>query len=224
MTQRAAISKKLRHGENGTSRGDSAIRTAQALARRLDPDPPHAFQVAKLALVLFDATMEFHALGPKERRLLHLAALTHDTGHSVDMLLHHKRARDIILAHDLEGVSRNEHRVIACVARYHRKAHPLGSHKIYRDLDPLRQQIVRKLAALLRIADGLDRSHTASARDLRVDRVDAGVRISVDQRTKNSTDIWGANRKRGLFEEVFGVPVEIVAVEEDAPPPVETWS
>ncbi|MBX7255582.1 MAG: HD domain-containing protein [Candidatus Hydrogenedentes bacterium] len=193
-------------------RKDEGLQQAQFLAAKLDPDPAHSVHVCALASQLFDATTSVHGLNLRERLLLQAAALLHDTGHSVDPLIHHKKSRDIILASKLTGYTKNEMRIVACIARYHRKAHPKPDHKIYRDLDPEAQEVVRRLAALLRIADGLDRSHTSSARSLHFETTDLGFRIVVTQCSPNDTDLGGANRKRGLFEEVFGKPVEIAGI------------
>jgi exopolyphosphatase/guanosine-5'-triphosphate,3'-diphosphate pyrophosphatase len=192
---------------------DRGILAARRMAWDIDPDPPHVFQVCRLALRLFDATATLHRLGAKERRILHAAALLHDVGHTIDVLRHHKHARDLILAAKLPGFSDREKEVIACVARYHRKAHPSPGHRLYRDLGRKDRDRVAKLAAILRIADGLDRCHTASVRSLRVEQQPNQLVVRVAQRRPSSLDIWGGLRKRALFEEVFGLQVQIVAEE-----------
>lgn len=186
----------------------AAIRT---LARRLNVEPDHVFHVCTLALELFDLTVPLHGFGKTERRLLEAATLLHDTGYQRGVNQHHKHARDIILGLDLPGFKKRDREVIACIARYHRKAEPSLRHKIYGDLPPGKQRLVRRLAAILRIADGLDRLHVASARGLRVEERGERLRIVVDQRRPSSTDIWGAMQKRHLFEAEFGLEVEILA-------------
>jgi len=190
---------------------DPGIAAARKLAWRVDPEPAHAFQVCRLALALFDQTKVLHGLGDPERRLLQAAALLHDIGHTISELGHHKHARDLILKSKLEGFTRKELQMVACIARYHRKAQPQDTHKIYAELAAARRERVRKLAAILRVADGLDRSHQASAKKISVTHEPRVVRIVATQRRPNSVDIWGSMRKRGLFEEVFGVTVDVVA-------------
>lgn len=191
---------------------DPAIRAARRLALECDPDPDHAEQVARLSLELFDRTKTLHGLGDDARRLLFAAALVHDTGLSVSPLQHHKHSRDIVLKTSFGGLSGKDVKVVACVARYHRKAHPNESHRMYRDLEPTRQEMVRRLAALLRIADGLDRSHSASARSLEVEMKpdQKRLRLYVEQRRPSPIDESGAMNKRRLFEEVYDVTVEII--------------
>jgi len=190
---------------------DGDLAAIRVMARKLNVEPDHVFHVCTLALELFDLTVALHGFGKTERRLLEAATLLHDIGYQRGVNQHHKHARDIILGLDLPGFKKRDREVIACIARYHRKAEPNPRHKIYGDLSPGRQRLVRRLAAILRIADGLDRLHVASARGLRVEEQGERIRIVVDQRRPSSTDIWGAMQKRHLFETEFGLEVEILA-------------
>lgn len=189
---------------------DKGIRAAERFMHEHDPEPEHALQVHRLSMDLFDALRGIHGLGDIEKRLLAAAALMHDTGFSVDVQRHHKHARDLILEANIEGFSASERRVVACIARYHRKAHPKPIHKAYRDLKNEDRDVVNRLAALLRIADGLDRSHAANTENVRTERRGNVIRLHVKQRRPNSVDLWGAERKKQLFEEVFGLGLEIV--------------
>ncbi len=193
------------------SETDHDMDMVRTMAGELDIEPGHALQVCETALALFDQTMELHALGPRERVLLEAAALLHDTGYRIGVQRHHKHSRDVILGLELPGFSDEERTVVACIARYHRKADPKPEHTLFGALSETDQEIVRRLAALLRIADGLDRLHISSTQAVRVKREDTLVRILVDQRRPCPTDIWGGQRKCGLFERVFNVRVELIA-------------
>ncbi|MCC6152969.1 MAG: HD domain-containing protein [Candidatus Hydrogenedentes bacterium] len=190
---------------------DAGLRAVRKIARELDPEPEHVFQVCRNAEVLFRATAELHGLGARELRILCAAALLHDIGHTVDIIGHHKHSRDLIMKMELDSFSRREHRILACVARYHRKAYPKPSHNLYEDLKKSDQALVQKLAGILRIADGLDRSHNATCKSIKAEPSDGALILRVQQRRNTPTDIWGAQRKRGLFEEVFGLRVQIEA-------------
>lgn len=206
--------RKIQHMKNtdmGAHVQEPAMEAVCEIARELDPEPEHVFHVRGLAMALFAATHSIHALGEREERLLESAALLHDTGYKVDAERHHKCSRDIILGLDLPGFSKRERAMIACIARYHRKGHPRPEHKIYRNLNTEEQALVRKLAAILRIADGLDRAHVAATHSLSVEREGRVIRIRVLQEPASPADLWGGLRKRGLFEEVFGVRIEINA-------------
>jgi exopolyphosphatase / guanosine-5'-triphosphate,3'-diphosphate pyrophosphatase len=183
----------------------------RALAMKLDPEPEHPLQVTRLALELFDKTLALHRLGPAERRLLEAAALLHDTGYRKSALRHHKHSRDIILKQDLPGFSELERKQIALIARYHRGATPKPGHRFFCDLDDAAKDRVSKLAAILRVADGLDRVHLASVESLEVLQAGGTLRIGVHQRHPCPEDLEAGLKKRVLFEEVFGVKVAIVS-------------
>ena len=193
---------------------DPGLEAVAKRAREIDPEPEHAFQVCATSLQLFDALDEVHGMGAGARRLLEAAALLHDIGHTISPFQHHKHARDLILEEDLPGFSDTECMMIACIARYHRKAHPHPKHKTYYELSESDQKTVTRLAALLRIGDGLDRSHAACTQSVRVERAASSICIYATQRRPNEVDLWGANRKRQLFKETFGLDVEILAEEE----------
>ena len=208
---------KTEHSRSAPSEAskDPGLAAAKQFARKHDSEPGHAFQVAKIAAMLFHETAFLHGLGAPELRLLIAAAMMHDTGYGVEPMRHHKGARDLILKSELKGFTGPELLIVACVARYHRKAHPAQSHRIYGDLDSRSQLVVNQLASLLRLADGLDRGHDAATRAVRVERTSNAVRFFVTQRRSSSVDIDGAMRKRKLFEEVFRVTVEVFR--DDAP-------
>ncbi|NTU51408.1 MAG: HD domain-containing protein, partial [Candidatus Aminicenantes bacterium] len=105
-----------------------------ALARDIDLEPDHVFQVCKTALSIFDQTGELHQLGAAERPLLEAGALLHDCGFQRGPQRHHKHSRDLILELELPGFSESEKKIVACVARYHRKAAPEPTHAVFRDL------------------------------------------------------------------------------------------
>jgi exopolyphosphatase/pppGpp-phosphohydrolase len=131
-------------------------------------DRRHAEQVARLALRLFDGTRVLHALAGRARRRLEYAALLHDVGWRDGRKGHHKAALRIILESPVLSFSRRERLMIGLIARYHRKAWPDLRHPHYARLPKPRQSEVAVLAALLRLADGLDRSHRRVATDLAV--------------------------------------------------------
>lgn len=179
------------------------------LARFLDPEPDHAFQVCKLALMLFDQTQTLHGLKSGDRDILEAAALLHDVGYQRGADDHHKHSRDIILQTDLPGFSIGQRDIAACVARYHRKGLPRPDHKVYRDLSPADQDLTGRLAALLRVADGLDRSHTAAVQSLEASVKDSVLYIKIRPGCDCGIDLRAATKKSNLLQQVFGVPVAI---------------
>lgn len=183
----------------------------EEFAQRHGSDMDHVRQVRDNAAALFDETAKMHKLGNEERFLLLGGALVHDVGYRKNPPRHHKVGRDIIMESGLQNFDDRELRIMACMARYHRRALPDRDHRVYRDLSEADQVLVEKLAALLRVADGLDRSHSRSVQALQVKRTKNSVRLLVKQRQNNPDDIEGAKRKSEWFEVLFGVQLEIIA-------------
>lgn len=146
---------------------EEKIRQAvRELVHLLDPDPPHARQVCRLSLGLYDQLVSFHHLPDHSRALLQAGALLHDIGWSVEGEPHHKASRDLILSDTTIPFRREERVIVALIARYHRRSKPDPDHALYRDLPLSDRLIVQYCAAFLRIADALDRSHRSLVTDL----------------------------------------------------------
>jgi len=189
---------------------NSRIAEAEALLEHFAWEVEHSRQVRDLAVSLFDQFKPLHQLGPDERDFLDAAALLHDIGWTVSRSKHHKHSYQLIRDSEakLSRFTPQQVELIANVARYHRKALPSVKHEAYASLLPEHQQVVQKLAALLRLADGLDRPHLQSVKELRCEATDRHARISVRSLIEPGLHIGGASRKRELFEVVFGLPVE----------------
>jgi exopolyphosphatase / guanosine-5'-triphosphate,3'-diphosphate pyrophosphatase len=194
--------------------GEARERSVRELAERCHYEVPHATNVQRLALRLFDSFGSRLRASPVERSLLADAALLHDVGYHISYDRHHKHSYHIIVHAELLGVPPAEQVVIANVARYHRGAPPRRKHRNFGALDRDLRACVRRLAAILRIADGFDRGHTGAVKTLRVRWVKRALRITPvasDQRASLRLECWGAHRKSALLAKVAGVPVEIVA-------------
>lgn len=181
---------------------DLRRRNVMALARRCHAPEAHSLHVAGLALRLFDQTTRLHHLGPTERTWLEFAAILHDVGYLISERQHHKHAYYLITNSDIGGLSGEELHVIANVARYHRRAVPHEKHEGFDALSPKYRRIVRILSALLRIADGLDRTHFSVVRTLDV-RLGATVTITVHVTGDAELETWAAAGRADLFERVF---------------------
>ena len=182
---------------------DPRRRSVMQLAKRCNWEQPHCQHVTDLTLTLFDSLARLHGLGPRERELVEFGALLHDIGWHIAGKGHHKHSLYLILHGGLKGFSEEETAIIANIARYHRKSIPASEHEHYAPLSPKAKKIVRTGAAVLRVADGLDRSHNAVVTGLRTRHDDQRITISLETRGDPALEIWGAKRKRDLFEEVF---------------------
>jgi exopolyphosphatase/guanosine-5'-triphosphate,3'-diphosphate pyrophosphatase len=139
------------------------------LGRRYSFDEAHGERVARFALSLFDGMKPVHALGDRDRLLLHAAALLHDIGDFVRYDGHHKHSFYLIAHSDIMGLTMEERSVVANVARYHRKSAPDPAHPNFRELDKDARARVRSLVAILRIADALDREHVGKVSAVRAE-------------------------------------------------------
>lgn len=188
----------------------TATRSAIQLGRRYHFDEAHATQVDRLATELFDRLAKVHALGETDRLLLRVAALAHDVGDFVHFAAHHKHTQYIIEHSDIMGLSPELRIVVGCIARYHRRAAPSTKHESYRSLPLEDRAKVRKLAAILRIADALDRGHRSKVRKLEVTARPRDIEVHAEGSEDLSLEVWTAERKAALFEEVFRRKVHIV--------------
>jgi len=173
------------------------------LARRCNWQQAHSEQVAKLCVRLFDQLKPLHGLGARQRELIEYGALLHDIGWLVGRKKHHKHSKYLILHGNLEPFSPREIKMIGNIARYHRKALPSASQRSYRKMREKDRYIVRVGAALLRVADGLDRSNSAVVNDLRCRIRNRKVDIVVKSRGDAELEIWSARSRSQLFAKVF---------------------
>jgi exopolyphosphatase/guanosine-5'-triphosphate,3'-diphosphate pyrophosphatase len=178
--------------------------------RNLDFNRVHTRHVAALAVSLFDQTRRLHGMDDSERLVLWYAGLLHDVGQGVDYAAHHKHSMALILDCQEVDLDAATQRMVACVARYHRRARPKKKHPIYGDLPEHQRDAVKDLAALLRIGDGLDRGQVGRVEELRVARLSAdNMLLRVYSPQPPNVEIAAGRKKAGLFERVFGLSVLI---------------
>jgi exopolyphosphatase/guanosine-5'-triphosphate,3'-diphosphate pyrophosphatase len=194
--------------------GEARERSVRELAERTHYEERHSKHVQKLSLQLFDAIGQRLGCTPDDRNLLSDAALLHDIGYHISYDKHNKHSYHLIEHAELLGMTPIEQIVVANVARYHRGAEPRKKHRNYGPLDRPVRQTIKKLSAMLRVADGFDRGHASAVAEIKVRWVERALRITAvpAHHVYNlRLDLWGASRKSNLLAEVAGVPVEIVA-------------
>ncbi|MDP4267948.1 MAG: HD domain-containing protein [Bacteroidota bacterium] len=174
----------------------------------------HAQKVKNLALLLFDKTREiFHNLGENERDLLEAGALLHDIGYYVDKKDHHKHSCALIMQEHPEEFTEEEIKIIANIARYHRGKMPRNSHKCFSALDNDKdRELVKKLGAIVRIADGLDRGHVSAIEDLNCFYDSFSNIFYIILESKHFScqlEMLAIENKKDLFEKVFNVQVKV---------------
>jgi exopolyphosphatase/guanosine-5'-triphosphate,3'-diphosphate pyrophosphatase len=201
--------KEIAHAERYP---DVRRRSVIELAERCNYTAEHSQQIARLALALFDATRSIHALTDREREWLEYAALLHDIGVHISYERHHKHSYYLIRNGDLRGFEPRDVETIALIARYHRRGVPARGQDGYRDLGKGRRRIVRTLAAILRFAETLDRSHSQVVTGLTLqDRGDEAL-LQLHTSGDAELELWAASRHAGPLEEVLGKPLRLETV------------
>src|SRR3954462_503300 len=187
----------------------------RAFGRRCAYREEHAEQVAQLSLSLFDQLQGFHRLGEEERALLHAAAMLHDVGAFVSYNRHHKHSYYLLYHADLPGYTDRERELIATIARYHRRSPPRDRHEEFQRLTPPERVLVKCLAALLGVADGLDRGHRRHVRSVKARMRGTSVHLDVVADQNSDLELWSARQKSDLLEDLSGAPARIRQVDEE---------
>lgn len=184
---------------------DAARRSVQQLADRCDDRPDHSRHVAELAVSLFDQLDEVLGLPAESRRYLEFAAMLANVGVVVSHAKHHLHTYYLVRNAELMGLNDREVEIIAQVARYHRKSVPKDEHAEFAALPADDRRIVRGLAALLRIAVGLDRTYDARVKSASVKVGDGEISVTVKPRGKKADvalNLYAANERKGLLADV----------------------
>jgi exopolyphosphatase/guanosine-5'-triphosphate,3'-diphosphate pyrophosphatase len=186
---------------------DVRRRSVVELGERCRFWPEHARQVAQIALSIFDQTRAVHQLGDREREWLEYGAMLHDVGVHISYERHHRHSYYLIKNGDLRGFTPEETEIIALIARYHRQATPKKSHEGYSLLKGSLRRTVRTLSAMVRLAEGLDRSHSQALAG--VDLFPRGDDYLVRLRTTGDAELelWAANRHAAPLEAVLERPL-----------------
>lgn len=176
----------------------------------------HSNHVADLALQIFDQLgrqrpglfTQDGADPLRARDLLKAAAILHDVGYFVNYAKHHKHSYHLIVHSDLAGFPQHDLELIANIARYHRRAAPKRKHAHFAALEEADRTLVRRLAAILRIAVGLDRTHTQAIERIYLVVTDTDAVFTLEARAEPEVDIWGAQQKSRLFAREYDLRPE----------------
>ena len=185
-------------------------RSVEGLAAKFAGENAHGQQVARIALAFFDAAAKALGLRRSARELLEYAALLHDIGHAIDHDRHHRHTDYLIRNTELLGFEPEEIEVIAHTARGHRKQSPKATGPELERLSPARRREVRALSAILRVADGLDRTRFGVGKH--VDAMIAHDRLLVRLDTGSADaelELWAAERRAELLVRLLERPLEL---------------
>ncbi len=191
------------------------LEACMRLGRHYHFDEAHARSVCRFATQLFDDLLGVHAFGDRDRLLLRAAAILHDVGDYVHYSGHHKHSYYLIEHADIMGVTPEERSIVANIARYHRKGPPDPTHANFRDLSKEARGKVRGLAAVLRIADALDREHKQKIETVRaaIDRAAGRVTLFLSGDKDRELEEWTVGAKASLWRDEYDLDVVIAKAE-----------
>jgi putative phosphoesterase len=172
-------------------------------------DDEHYKQVTQLSLGFFDGLANLHQLGTRERCWLECATILHDVGLSKGRGSHHKESAKLILDDTRLPFSSQERRIVASIARYHRKGLPKQSHYNLKTLDRVTVRKVEILSSLLRVADSLDYTHQSIVKSLNI-KVGKRITVGCVCLTESMLEEQAFNKKKDLFEKVFAKKLVLV--------------
>ena len=185
------------------------LASATIVGRKYLFDEAHAHHVAGLAVLLFDQLRSLHGLAIEDRKILQAAALLHDMGQFVSFKGHHKHSLYLICNTELPNFGDREMLLVANVARYHRKAHPQDHHHFFTILDEGERSRVTRLAALLRVADALDREHRQRVTGVTAKVTDDEVALWLDGTAGALLEGFTVQKKANLFQQTFDRTVSL---------------
>ena len=204
---RAGILQDLAPAEQGKRLEKLAIQilsAARSLGRKYHYDESHAERVRALAVRLFDELKSEHRMSDTHRLYLEVAALLHDIGLFIGARSHHKHSHYLIASSELFGLRRRELEIIANIARYHRRALPQRSHVSFVSLDRDERMIVSKLAAILRVANALDKDHSQNIMDLKISREGDQIALMAQNVSDLAMGRLALASRSDFFTEIFG--------------------
>jgi exopolyphosphatase / guanosine-5'-triphosphate,3'-diphosphate pyrophosphatase len=204
---RAGILQDLAPADQGNRLRKLASRilsAARSLGRKYQFDEGHAERVRELSLILFEELKTEHRMTDTHRLYLEVAAILHDIGSFISARSHHKHSYYLISSSELFGLRRHEMELVANVARYHRRALPQRSHIPFVGLDRDERMVVSKLAAILRVANALDKDQLQKTADMKISREGDQIALVVANVSDLTMGRLALANRSDFFTEVFG--------------------
>jgi exopolyphosphatase/guanosine-5'-triphosphate,3'-diphosphate pyrophosphatase len=185
------------------------LRSARILAERYQSDPRHGSHVAELCARFFGELADLHQLTAHDALLLQVAAILHEVGTYISPRAHHKHSEYIILNSEIFGLDRLDVTLVALVARYHRHSGPRLDHTAYAAMSADDRIRICKLAAILRVADALERTHRQRVSEIEIRREPGRLRLRLPAVADAAVERLAMASKGDLFEQTFGLTVTI---------------
>ncbi|MHB8063060.1 MAG: Ppx/GppA phosphatase family protein [Ruminiclostridium sp.] len=201
---------KKYHMENKAISEKDIITSVKKLGEKYSYDAKHAQHVELISLELFDNSRRLHGYSDKERLLLQIAAIAHDFGKFINIKAHNVLSYNIMLNSEILGLSDKEMLITANIIKYHAIDMPFIDDINYISLDCESRIIISKLAAYLKIADSLDRSHRQKLSDFKIVFNDFALTIMAETSQDVLLEQWEYENKSNLFRQVYGIKPSLI--------------
>ena len=197
-------------GKEDEALARSIVHSAETIGEKYRYDAEHAHKVADLAIRLFDDMRDEHGLGSRHRLLLRVGALLHEVGTFVSGRAHHKHSYYLVSNAEIFGLRGEELQIVALITRYHRRSVPRQTHVEFVSLPREKRVIVSKLAAILRVADALDRGHSQHIGSFHVEKNPDELVLHIHGASDLTLERRAMARKADLFEDLFGMRIRLM--------------
>ncbi|MBR2314637.1 MAG: HD domain-containing protein [Akkermansia sp.] len=186
---------------------DEVVHFSVLLANHYRVDKAHGQQIRRLTMLLFDQLQELHGLTRHDRLLLKVAAILHEVGSYINPKKHHHHSQYIILNSEIFGLSRADVEVVGLLARYHRHGAPTTAEPTYALLNQTDRLRVQKLAALLRVAEAMERAHSRRIRSFTVRTANRRLELIVPDVADLTLENMALRSKGAMFTDIFGYDI-----------------
>lgn len=179
---------------------------AQSISKRYMGSKKRSETLEKIALTIFDSTRKIHGLSRRERLLLQISTILHDCGKYISMMNLGDCSYSIIMATEIIGLSHEEREIVANVVKYNHKPfdyYEAMSHTT--SLDKEAYLKMAKLTAILRMANGLDRSHKQKFKNVKVTVREDILWITVETNEDITLERGLFGTRAMFFTEVFNL-------------------
>lgn len=182
------------------------IACAKNISKRYMGSRKRSDTLETIALTIYDSMKKVHGLGKRERLLLQIATRLHDCGKYISLMTLGECSYSIIMGTEIIGLSHAEREIVANVVKYNHLDfeyyETIGKKS---ELDKNSYLVIAKLTAILRLANGLDRSHKQKFRNIRATVKDSELILSVDTDLDITLERGLFSAKADFFEEVYSI-------------------
>ena len=181
------------------------IACAQNVSKRYRGNRKRGETLEQIALNIFDSTRKIHGLEKRERLLLQLSTILHDCGKYISMVNLGECSYSIIMATEIIGLSHLEREIVANVVKYNHLEFDYYEAMNSNTMDKESYLKIAKLTAILRLANGLDRSHKEKFKNIKITLKEEKLLITVDTQEDITLEKGLFDARADFFEEVYNI-------------------